>query len=292
MKKIIKKIVFITIVVFMVFAIVASNEITHRQLTTEMSQVQDCLSVGSLSNNQELTQSCQEISQEATLPSFVSPPTPNLNLTDKERFLTTITDKLPIIPAPGTFEYILLREYGAAFVNKDPEIKLPQKVIFANDRETKEFQATLTMGTVNHTSNCYLQESAASALNRTRSQVQIPLKSGYGASDCTRSFDTNLRFWHKYANNSTLEKVRQGKETAILGIVAPPGASQHLWGLAVDLRVSNDLQKQALNQNGWFQTVENDLPHWTYIGHPEEKLAELGFKNKVVRGITYWLTPL
>jgi len=292
MKKIIKKTVFIAIVIFMVFAIVASNEMTHRQVTTEVPQLQDCLTTSSLGNNQELTKSCKDILKTVTTPFPVSPPTPNLNLTDKERFLATITDKLPTIPAPGTFDYILLREYGAAFVNKDPEIKLPSKVIFANAQETKEFQATLTMGMVNNTSDCYLQKSAAEALNKTRSQVKIPLKSGYGAGDCTRTFDTNLRFWHKYANDSTLEKVRQGKETAILGIVAPPGASQHLWGLAVDLRISNNVQKQALNQNGWFQTVENDLPHWTYIGHPQEKLAELGFKNKVVRGITYWLTRL
>ncbi|MBR8836117.1 MAG: D-alanyl-D-alanine carboxypeptidase family protein [Stigonema ocellatum SAG 48.90 = DSM 106950] len=289
MKKIVKKSVFIAIIVFMVFAIVGSNEMTHGQLTTEGTQLDDCLMTGSLSNNQELTESCKDITQDATLS---SPPAHNLSLSDKERFLASITDKLLTIPQPGSFEYILLREYGAAFVDKNPEIKLPQKVIFANARETKEFQATLTMGKVNNTSDCYLQEAAAEALNRTRSQVQIPLKSGYGTSDCTRTFDTNLRFWHKYANDSTLEKVRLGKETAILGIVAPPGASQHLWGLAVDLRLSNDLQKQALNQNGWFQTVENDLPHWTYIGQPQEKLVELGFKNKIVRGISYWLTPL
>jgi len=291
MKNIIKKTIFVGIIFFMVFTIVASNNIAHRQLTTEAPQLKDCLITSSFSNNQKLNQDCNKISKEETTPFTASPPTPNLNLTDKQRFLSTITNLLTI-PQGGTFDYILLRAYGAAFVDQDPEIKLPRTVVFANEQETEEFQATLTLEKVNNTIECYLQKSAAAALNRTRSQVPISLKSGYGASDCTRTFETNLRFWRKYANDKTLEKVREGKETAILGLVAPPGASQHLWGLAVDLQLTNPVQKQALNRNGWFQTVENDVPHWTYIGQPQEKLVEFGLKNKVVRRITYWLTPL
>lgn len=292
MKRILKKTAFFVLIAFTAFALVASNGITQRTLSTDIQQSEDCLIAHSLSRNGELTQPCIDTFKGVTLPWKVFPPTTEEKLTDQQRFLAAITEKLPIIPDPGTFEYILLRQYGAAFVNQQPDIKLPPKVVFINEQETKDFQATLIMGQVNGTSNCYLQKSAAEALNRARSHLKIPLKSGYGASDCTRSFATNVRFWQKYANNKTLERVRQGKETAILGVVAPPGASQHLWGLAVDLRVSNDAQKQALNQNGWFRTVENDVPHWTYVGLPEENLPEFGFKNKVVRGITYWLTPL
>ncbi len=145
---------------------------------------------------------------------------------------------------------------------------------------------------VNGTKDCYLQQTAGSALNKAKALQNIPLKSGYGSGDCTRTFTTNLRFWQKYANDRTLEKVRQGKETAILGVVAPPGTSQHLWGLAIDLRVSSQKQRQALNQNGWFQTVEGDIPHWTYLGLTEEQLPLFGFKKKVLRGIPYWLTPI
>ncbi|MBW4633938.1 MAG: D-alanyl-D-alanine carboxypeptidase family protein [Iphinoe sp. HA4291-MV1] len=273
-------------------ALVASHKITCYQLMAKFQNPESCIMIHCFENNRELTQSCMNVPQKAISPTPSHPLNPNKNLTYKERFLAAITDNLPMIPAPNTFEYILLRAYGSVFVNQKPEIKLPQKVVFTNEQETKQFQSTLILSKVNGTSNCYLQKLATDALNRARTQVQIPLKSGYGTSDCTRSFATNLRFWQKYANNNTLEQVRQGKEIKILGVVAPPGASQHIWGLAVDLRVSNEVQKQALNQNGWYQTVENDIPHWTYVGLSEEKLTELGFQNKVVRDITYWVTPL
>lgn len=186
----------------------------------------------------------------------------------------------------------MLKTYGSVFVNSEVGIKLPPKGIFANEQETQDFQSHLTMSHVDETRDCYLQKSAADALNKARKLQNIPLKSGYGSGDCTRTFNTNLRFWHKYANNQTLARVQQGKETKILGVVAPPGTSQHLWGLAIDLRLSNQKQREALYQNGWFQTVENDVPHWTYIGLLEQDLPLFGFQNKVIRGISYWLTPL
>ncbi len=276
-KRIIKKTTFIITIILIILAFVASNEINHPQLDITVQPLNGCLNTTSLP--------CTDMIS-------VTPFIPNQQLNAQERFLSAIARKLTTIPQPNTFEYILLRTYGAVFVNQNVEIKLPQKDIFANEQETQEFQATLTMGHVNGTNDCYLQKSAADALNKARSQQNIPLKSGYGTGDCTRSFATNLKFWYKYANNQMLVKVQQGKETKILGLVAPPGTSQHLWGLAIDLRVSNQKQKQALYQNGWFQTVENDIPHWTYVGLPEENLPQFGLKNQVVQGITYWVTPL
>jgi D-alanyl-D-alanine carboxypeptidase len=274
MKRLHRKARFIIIAVFICLALVGSNSI-HRQIVTHAQPVNQCL-MGDCN------------AQAATLPAF----NPSQPLTEQERFVSVITDKLKVIPQLGTFEYTLLRSYGAAFVNPSNDVKLPPKVLLTSEAETKEFQTQLTLEKVVGTNDCYLQKAAADALNKARTQQNIPLKSGYGASDCTRNFATNLRFWYKYANNKTLEKVKQGKETAILGVVAPPGASQHLWGLAIDLGVSNQQQRQMLNQNGWFQTVVKDVPHWTYLGVPAEDLPKLGFKNQVVQGITYWLTPL
>lgn len=275
-----RSITFITTVILIIFILVASNKITHPQLYVTVQPLNGCLNTTSLS--------CKNTSSFSVVTPFI----PNQQLNDRERFLSAIARKLPIIPQPGTFEYVLLRAYGAVFVNPDTEIKLPQKDIFSNEQETQEFQDTLIMGQVDGTKDCYLQKSAADALNKARLLQNIPLKSGYGSGDCTRTFATNLRFWHKYANNQMLERVQQGKETKILALVAPPGTSQHLWGLAIDLRVSNQRQKQALNENGWFQTVENDIPHWTYVGLREENLPQFGLKNQVVRGTTYWVTPL
>jgi hypothetical protein len=279
-KRVTKKVTFITIVIFMIFALVASNEISHHKLARTTEPLNECTSTNSVS--------CKDTSKELESKPF----TPDPKLNDQQRFLSAISQKLPTIPQPNTYEYILLRSYGAVFVNPDIAIKLPPKDIFINEQEAQDFQATLTMSLVDGTRDCYLQKSAADAFNKARSLQKIPLKSGYGSGDCTRTFSTNLLFWHKYANNQVLAKVQQGKETKILGLVAPPGTSQHLWGLAIDLRISTKEQRKALNQNGWFQTVENDVPHWTYIGLSEDKLPLFGFKNKVVRGINYWVTPL
>jgi D-alanyl-D-alanine dipeptidase len=292
MKRFWRKSSFISIFIFIVFTLVASKGITHRTLSTDVRQLQDCLIARSSDPHRDLNKVCPNPSQPIVSPTLILPQIPDANLPEPQRFLSAIADKLPTIPQPGTFEYILLRAYGAAFVNQQPEIKLPPKVILANEQETAYFQTTLVMGKVDNTNDCYLQKSAADAFNKAKSAARISLKSGYGNSDCTRTFATNLRFWRKYADNNTLERVRQGKETAILGVVAPPGASQHLWGLAIDLQVYSQVQRQALNKNGWFQTVENDVPHWTYVGLTEENLPLFGFKNKIVRGINYWLIPL
>ncbi|MEH2056975.1 MAG: D-alanyl-D-alanine carboxypeptidase family protein [Nostoc sp.] len=278
--RIIKKATFISLFLLMIFVLVASNEISHNQLGRTAQPLNVCLAPDSLP--------CKTSSQEIISKPFF----PDQKLNNQQRFLSAIAIKLPTIPQPATYEYTLLRTYGAVFVNPDVGIKLPQKDILANEQETQDFQRTLTMGHVDKTNDCYLQKSAADALNKAQIKQEIPLKSGYGYGDCTRTFNTNLRFWNKYANNQVLAKVQEGKETKILGLVAPPGTSQHLWGLAIDLRVSNQEQRKSLNQNGWFQTVENDVPHWTYVGLTEENLPLFGFKKQAIRGITYWITPL
>ncbi|MBC1239895.1 D-alanyl-D-alanine carboxypeptidase family protein [Nostoc sp. 2RC] len=278
-KKIVKIVTFTTIVVLMIFALVASNEITHHKLA-RTAQLNTCLSSDLVS--------CTNTAKDLTPEPFI----PDQKLNEQQRFLSAIARNLSTIPQPNTYEYTLLRTYGSVFVSPDAAVKLPPKEVFANEQETQSFQTTLTMGHVDGTRDCYLQKPAADALNQARKLEKIPLKSGYGSGDCTRTFNTNLRFWHKYANNQTLARVKQGTETKILGVVAPPGTSQHLWGLAIDLRVSSEQQRKALNENGWFQTVENDVPHWTYLGLSQDKLPLFGFKNKLVRGINYWLTPL
>lgn len=278
MQKIFNKTTLITIIFFISLLLVVSSGIAYQKILTKRTPTNEC-AVDSVA--------CTNIS-----PTPETSFSPDIELNEQQRFLSAIAHNLPQVPQPGTFEYILLRAYGAVFVNSKPEMQLPPKVIFANEQETEEFQSTLILGKVEGTNDCYLQQPAAAALNRARSLINIPLKSGYGSGDCTRTFATTVRFWRKYANNQTLENVRQGKETKILGVVAPPGSSQHLWGLAVDLRPTNPQQKQTLNQNGWFQTVENDQPHWTYVGLSTADLTLFGFKKKIIRGVTYWLTPI
>ncbi|MCL6751195.1 peptidase M15 [Nostoc sp. CCCryo 231-06] len=189
----IRKATFISIVILMIFVLVASNEITHHKVAIIAQPLNGCLSTDSLT--------CTNTSKKTTSEPFI----PNLELNAQQRFLSAIARKLPTVPQPGTYEYILLRNYGAVFVNQDIRIKLPQKNIFANEQETQEFQGSLTMSHVDGTKNCYLQKSAADALNKARIQQHIPLKSGYGSGDCTRTFNTNLIFWRKYSTSGSYE---------------------------------------------------------------------------------------
>jgi hypothetical protein len=275
----------IPIVSLIIFSTATTNNAANISINSSSSNSDKCHVFGSENAGDILDSNCVD---------FPSLSVTNLssNLSLKQRFLSVVAQRLSPVPSEGRFEYILLRQYGAPFINSSNQFKLPPKVIFANAQETKLFQNTLDQGKVNNGSGCFLQKSAADALNAANRKVRIPLKSGNGGGDCTRTYQTTLKFWRKYANDQTLERVRQGKETRILSIVAPPGSSQHLWGLAIDLGVSKQSQRLALNENGWFQTVENDTPHWTYLGVPEANLAELGLRKKVVKGVTYWLTPL
>jgi D-alanyl-D-alanine dipeptidase len=279
-KRIWRRLTLVAIALVVAVTLVTTSEISYQQLSRSTQALNPCPNTS--------TSQCLNPKPASPPPPFI----PDQKLSEQQRFLSTVVHKLGAIPPSGTFEHILLRAYGAVFVNQEPEVQLPPKVIFTDDQDTQKFQSTLTLELVNGTHDCYLQKPAAEALNKAITLEKISLKSGHGPGDCTRSFATNLKFWQKYANNRTLARVKQGKETRILGLVAPPGTSQHLWGLAVDLQVFNQEQRKALNQNGWFQTVEFDVPHWTYTGQTAENLPKFGLQSKVVRGITYWLTPV
>ena len=66
-------------------------------------------------------------------------------------------------------------------------------------------------------------------------------------------------------------------DRSILYSVAAPGTSQHLSLLAFDVAEFQEARVEAvLARYGWFRTVPNDLPHFTYLGHSQERLPELG----------------
>jgi hypothetical protein len=84
---------------------------------------------------------------------------------------------------------------------------------------------------------------------------------------------------------------------SILYSVAAPGASQHLALLAFDVAdYKDEVVEQALNHHGWFRTVANDLPHFTYLGHHQDELPELGLKlvshEYDQRSYRFWIPDL
>jgi hypothetical protein len=80
---------------------------------------------------------------------------------------------------------------------------------------------------------------------------------------------------------------------SIIYSVAPPGTSQHLAMLAFDVKEFNDARvREILAQNGWFQTVVSDLPHFTYLGVAETDLTDLGLKRVASGEQTFWVPDL
>lgn len=80
---------------------------------------------------------------------------------------------------------------------------------------------------------------------------------------------------------------------SILYSVAAPGASQHLAMLAFDAAEFADARvRELLAQRGWFQTVRDDLPHFTFLGVREKELPALGLRRVDERGQSFWVPDL
>ncbi|HNU07534.1 MAG TPA: hypothetical protein PKO33_07170, partial [Pyrinomonadaceae bacterium] len=77
---------------------------------------------------------------------------------------------------------------------------------------------------------------------------------------------------------------------SILYSVAAPGASQHIFMIALDVeQFSNPRVRAILAKHGWFQTVKSDLPHFTYMGVQEKELPALGLEPVTVGGQRFWI---
>jgi hypothetical protein len=75
--------------------------------------------------------------------------------------------------------------------------------------------------------------------------------------------------------------------------VAPPGTSQHLSMLAIDIAEFNDARtREIMASHGWFQTVISDLPHFTYLGVDEAALPDLGLKKVLNGDRGFWIPDL
>jgi hypothetical protein len=63
--------------------------------------------------------------------------------------------------------------------------------------------------------------------------------------------------------------------------------------LALDITEHDQSDVRAiLAEHGWYQTVVSDLPHFTFLGVPENELTGLGLKKQNDGGREYWLPSL
>lgn len=220
----------------------------------------------------------------------------------------------------------MLREYGAMFVAQG--VTPPGKVVFANDGEVSAFQSGVQKSSENIGGvTIELQTAAMNALKEALTEAKGKNLSiaPRNADSAKRSYqqtvdnwksrvDPGLTFWvgRGKITQADADRIRglsavdqipeifkledqgiffaQGNQKTIIYSVAPPGTSQHISMLALDVAQYDNPQVRAVLANhGWFQTVPSDLPHFTYLGVKESELPNLGLKKVTESGRPFWV---
>lgn len=219
----------------------------------------------------------------------------------------------------------LLKEYGAVFVARGGATP-PKTVVFRDDSEVSAFQTGVerTTDTVGGVS-IELQAAAMKALKEAAAEASITPK---GADAAKRSYGDTVGLWASRVDPGLAHWSGNGRITAadaqriralspydqvpeifklesqgiyfakdlsksIIYSVAPPGTSQHLSMLALDVTEHDNAQvRSVLAKHGWFQTVVSDLPHFTFLGVSEGELPKLGLKKASSGGRVFWVPDI
>lgn len=223
----------------------------------------------------------------------------------------------------------LLKEYGALFVARG--VLVPNAVVFRDHAAVDAFQsatssASETVGGI----AIVLQDHAMRAL---KGAIADASAAGWsitprGTDAAKRGYDDTVELWKSRVEPglehwtsagrlsvdeaSRIRSLSPSDQVAeifkleeqgiffskdlskpIMYSVAPPGASQHLSMLALDVVESDNLQiRELLARYGWFQTVISDLPHFTYLGVGESELPALGLRKVVNAERAFWVPNL
>ena len=222
-------------------------------------------------------------------------------------------------------------EYGAVFLATNGVV-LPTRCVFHNQDEVAAYQSTVKMktekiGEVTIT----LQEPAMNALLAAIAEARkdgLNITPRGGPTSAMRVYDDTRRFWNNRVERALEFWTKQGKikseeatkvrglairdqiqrvleledkgiffstqfDKTILHSVAAPGASQHIFLLALDIeQFGNAKVRDIMMRNGWFQTVKSDQPHFTYLGRKESELPSLGLKMLDMNGQRFWFPDL
>lgn len=219
-------------------------------------------------------------------------------------------------------------DYGAIFVAEDA-VRFPTKCIFSNETEVQVYQNASNPVTENiGGTQITLQKPAMEALLKARKEARrsgLTITPRGGSISGKRSFEDTHRLWRSRFNPALNYWVRRKKiskpaaanarkmgiqdqveqvllwedegfyfstgfNKSILYSVAAPGASQHIFMLALDVKQFNNRRvREILADNGWYQTVKSDLPHFTYLGRKESELPSLGLKAVNSGGYKFWI---
>lgn len=224
----------------------------------------------------------------------------------------------------------LLTEYGAVFVARGGA-KAPEKIVFLDQADVTKFQSSLSTSRINIGGHdLELQTAAMDGLRKAIDQAKGKGLSitPRGADSAKRTYDETVGLWKSRVDPALKHWVSNGKlsqadadklrslstfdqvievlkleekgiyfakdlSKSIIYSVAPPGTSQHLSMLALDVTQFEDSEvRKILAENGWFQTVVSDLPHFTFLGVKESELPGLGLKKITQGGRIFWVPEI
>jgi hypothetical protein len=221
----------------------------------------------------------------------------------------------------------LLREYGSVFVARGGAVP-PKTVIFKNEAEVAAFQTSLNASGANI--GAHRLELQTAAMNALKEAVAEAEKNDLsitprGADSARRSYNETVELWASRVDPGLVHWVSKGKlpqaeadrikslspfeqvpeifkleaegmffakdlSKSIIYSVAPPGTSQHLSMLALDVSENENARvREILARHGWYQTVQSDLPHFTFLGVGESELPKLGLKKVTDKNRSFWL---
>ena len=224
----------------------------------------------------------------------------------------------------------ILREYGALFVARGGATP-PNTTIFKSEAEVSAFQNSVSKAK-EKIGNFDVELQAAAMKNlqdaiaeAKRNDLTITPR---GADSARRDYAGTVELWASRVNPGLANYVSRGKlarteadrikalspfeqvpeifrlesqgmyfskdlSKSIIYSVAPPGTSQHLSMLALDVgEFENAKVREILAKHGWFQTVVSDLPHFTFLGVPENQLTDLGLTKINDGGRTFYVPGL
>lgn len=222
---------------------------------------------------------------------------------------------------------LLLREYGSVFVARGGAIP-PKKVVFVDEADVQAYQSSLqrsveSIGGIN-------VELQTPAMNALKAAINDARSAGFsigprGADSAKRGYNQTVGLWASRVNPGLVHWVGKGRLTqaeanrirslspyqqvpeilkleqqeiwfaktlnkSIIYSVAPPGTSQHISMLALDVKeFENAKVREILANHGWYQTVVSDLPHFTFLGVKKTELSKLGLKEVVNSGRSFWI---
>ena len=220
----------------------------------------------------------------------------------------------------------VLREYGAMFIARG--VSLPTVVAFPDEAAVTAFQAAVPItGDKVGDVDIELQTPAMAALRKALAEITAAghTLTPRNTAAARRDYAETVKNWASRIDPGLVHWVAKGKLTkvqaariralspadqvpeilklearglyfsprfdkTVIHSVAPPGASQHIALLALDIREhDNPKVRQILATHGWFQTIPSDHPHFTYLGVTANHLPALGLKQVVSGGRSYWV---